>query len=161
MLPLQVKVDMGALAMKGYSTFPKTPALLKPHHQIVKCYIRDTHWWGSYRSAGLFLLFLAFWFICLTFFLVHFKNCSKYLTRGIVLVFIPFIRFLMQNLIFEKLLFFWGSPFLFFLSFPFVWWFLLLIFQSIYSFLFLQEYWRIPNWAVLFLPLFLFPFVSL
>ena len=27
--------DIGAITMKGYSVFPKAPALLKPHHQIV------------------------------------------------------------------------------------------------------------------------------
>ena len=30
--------------MKGYSTSPKAPALLEPHHQIVYCHIQDTHW---------------------------------------------------------------------------------------------------------------------
>ena len=30
-----VRVDLGAMAMKGYSTFSKAPALLKPHHQVV------------------------------------------------------------------------------------------------------------------------------
>ena len=30
--------------MKGYSAFPKAPALLEPHHQIVLCHIRDTRW---------------------------------------------------------------------------------------------------------------------
>ena len=35
MLPLQAKVDWGAMAMKGYSAFPKAPGLLEPHHQIV------------------------------------------------------------------------------------------------------------------------------
>ena len=34
-LPLQARVDLGAMAMKGYSAFPKAPALLEPHHQIV------------------------------------------------------------------------------------------------------------------------------
>ena len=29
------KVDLGAMAMKGYSAFPKAPALLEPHHHIV------------------------------------------------------------------------------------------------------------------------------
>ena len=29
------RVDLGAMAMKGYSAFPKAPALLEPHHQIV------------------------------------------------------------------------------------------------------------------------------
>ena len=28
MLPLQARVDLGVMAMKGYSTFPKAPALL-------------------------------------------------------------------------------------------------------------------------------------
>ena len=34
-LSLWVRVDLGAMAMKGYSTFAKTPSILKPHHQIV------------------------------------------------------------------------------------------------------------------------------
>ena len=34
-LSLRVKVDLGAMAMKECSLFPKAPALLKPHHQIV------------------------------------------------------------------------------------------------------------------------------
>ena len=33
-LLLQVIVDLGEMAMKGYTTFPKAPALLEPHHQI-------------------------------------------------------------------------------------------------------------------------------
>ena len=33
--PFWVSVDMGTLALKGPSTFPKVPSLLKPHHQIV------------------------------------------------------------------------------------------------------------------------------
>ena len=42
--PLWVRVDLGAMAVKGYAAFPKAPALLKPDHQIVKCHIRDTRW---------------------------------------------------------------------------------------------------------------------
>ena len=34
-LPLWAKVDLGAMAMKGYSAFPKAPASLEPRHQIV------------------------------------------------------------------------------------------------------------------------------
>ena len=34
-LPLRAGVDLGAMAMKEYSAFPKAPALLEPHHQIV------------------------------------------------------------------------------------------------------------------------------
>ena len=33
--------------MKGYSTFPKAPASLEPHHQTVLCHIQGTHWWGD------------------------------------------------------------------------------------------------------------------
>ena len=52
MLPLRVKEDLWAMAMKGYSTFPKALALLEPHHQIVSCHIQDTRWeGGSYPSA--------------------------------------------------------------------------------------------------------------
>ena len=43
MLPLRVRVDQGAMALKGYSTFPKAPAL-DPHHRIVLCHIEDTLW---------------------------------------------------------------------------------------------------------------------
>ena len=32
-LSLQARVDLGAMAMKGYSTIPK--ALLEPHYQII------------------------------------------------------------------------------------------------------------------------------
>ena len=35
MLPLLTGVDQGAIAIKGYSSFPKAPALLEPHHRIV------------------------------------------------------------------------------------------------------------------------------
>ena len=34
-LPCQARVDLGVMAMKGYLAFPKAPALLKSHHQIV------------------------------------------------------------------------------------------------------------------------------
>ena len=53
MLPLRARVDLGAMATKGYSAFSKDPASLKPHHQIVYCHIQDTHWRGgvSYFSA--------------------------------------------------------------------------------------------------------------
>ena len=35
------------MAMKEYSTFPKAPALLEPHHQIVQCPIQYTHLKGG------------------------------------------------------------------------------------------------------------------
>ena len=34
-LPLWIRVDLGAMAVKGYSTFSKAPALLEPPHQII------------------------------------------------------------------------------------------------------------------------------
>ena len=34
-LPLQTWVDKGVMAMKGYSAFPKDPALLEAHQQII------------------------------------------------------------------------------------------------------------------------------
>ena len=34
-LPLRTRVNLGAMAMKGYSEFTKAPALLEPHHQTV------------------------------------------------------------------------------------------------------------------------------
>ena len=34
MLPLWARVNLGAMAMKDYSTFPKAAALLEPQHQI-------------------------------------------------------------------------------------------------------------------------------
>ena len=44
MLPLRVRVDLGAIAMKGYSAFPNAPALLEPHHQIIYYHIQNTRW---------------------------------------------------------------------------------------------------------------------
>ena len=34
-LPLRVREDLGSMARKGYSAFPKASALLKHHNQIV------------------------------------------------------------------------------------------------------------------------------
>ena len=35
MLPLQTRVDLGVMTIKGYSAFPKAPVLPEPHDQIV------------------------------------------------------------------------------------------------------------------------------
>ena len=35
MLPLPVRVDLGAMATKGYTAFLKAPALLEPHRRFV------------------------------------------------------------------------------------------------------------------------------
>ena len=37
-------MDLWPIGIKGYSAFPKFPALLKPHHQIVWCHKQDTRW---------------------------------------------------------------------------------------------------------------------
>ena len=34
-LPFRARVELGAMAVKGYSAFPQTPESLEPHHQIV------------------------------------------------------------------------------------------------------------------------------
>ena len=34
-LPFWARVDLGAMAMKGYFVFPKALASLEPHYQIV------------------------------------------------------------------------------------------------------------------------------
>ena len=43
-LSLRVRVDFGAKAMKGYSTFPKASALFEPQHQIYKYHKQDMRW---------------------------------------------------------------------------------------------------------------------
>ena len=43
-LSLRARVDLGVIAMKGYSAFPKAAVLLEPHHQIVYYYILDPPW---------------------------------------------------------------------------------------------------------------------
>ena len=50
-LPFRARVYLRAMAMRGCSAFPKAPASLVPHHQIVYCHKQDTHWGGSYPSA--------------------------------------------------------------------------------------------------------------
>ena len=45
LLPFWAREDLGAMAMKGCSAFPKAPASLEPHHQIY-CHTQDTHWGG-------------------------------------------------------------------------------------------------------------------
>ena len=41
MLSVWATTDLGAMAIKTYSAFPKVPALLEPHHQVVQCHIQD------------------------------------------------------------------------------------------------------------------------
>ena len=51
MLPLRARVDLGTMAMKGISAFPKAPATLELYHQIVLCHIQDARLRRSYPSA--------------------------------------------------------------------------------------------------------------
>ena len=44
MLPIWITVDLGVMAMKRYSAFPKTPGLEPHHHPLME---------GSYPSAGM------------------------------------------------------------------------------------------------------------
>ena len=41
---LWARVELGAMAMMGYSAFHNTPTFLEPHHQIFSCHIQDTRW---------------------------------------------------------------------------------------------------------------------
>ena len=51
MLPFRARVDLVAMTMKGCTAFPKAPASLEPHHQIVWCHIQGNHWVGVLPSA--------------------------------------------------------------------------------------------------------------
>ena len=44
---LQARVNLGAMAKKGYSAFPRAPVLLEPHHQIIQYHIQEIQCgWG-------------------------------------------------------------------------------------------------------------------
>ena len=51
MLPLWARVDLGVMAIKGHFAFLKTPALLEPHHQIIRLHILETRYGRIYPSA--------------------------------------------------------------------------------------------------------------
>ena len=53
MVPLWARVDLRAIALKGYSVFPKAPALLEPHNSDGLMSYQDTCWGGgaSYLST--------------------------------------------------------------------------------------------------------------
>ena len=55
MLPLWAKVNLGAIAMKRYSAYPKFPALLEPCHQIIWSHIRTLA--RTYLSAEIQLVY--------------------------------------------------------------------------------------------------------
>ena len=49
-LPLRVRVDMGVMELKVYSTFPKASEV-KSHYQMLLSYILGLSLRGSYSSA--------------------------------------------------------------------------------------------------------------
>ena len=53
-------VDRGVMAIKGYSAFPKVPALLEPYHKIVKRHNRTLVGGGAYPSAEMQSVFYRF-----------------------------------------------------------------------------------------------------
>ena len=63
-LLFQVRVDLGAMEMKKYSTFTKCPRL-EPRHQMVSCHIQVTRLRGGfYPSAemqSVYTIALAGW----------------------------------------------------------------------------------------------------
>ena len=56
-MQLQARVDMGAMAIEGYSTFHNAPALLEPHHQFSDI-TRSLVTWGHtpLQSCNQFIL---------------------------------------------------------------------------------------------------------
>ena len=66
MLPVRPRVNLGVIAIKAYSAFPKGPALLELHHQIVYCHISMTliAGEGSYSFVEMLLMYSvasAYW----------------------------------------------------------------------------------------------------
>ena len=51
MIPLPDTVGLGPMAKKGNSEFPKVPALLEPHHQIVNVISGHSLWSKCYLLA--------------------------------------------------------------------------------------------------------------
>ena len=58
-LPLGVRVDLEAMAVKGYSAFPQAPEFLEPNHSNVFRHIQVTRWWW-----GLILLYRQTFRVC-------------------------------------------------------------------------------------------------
>ena len=55
-LPHRVRVDLGVMSMKGYSTFPKAPEL-EPHHQMGFSIMSRTYYRESYPTAEVQLVY--------------------------------------------------------------------------------------------------------
>ena len=48
---LRVRVDLRAIAIKGYLVLAKNPALQEHHKQIIGYHIQDSSWAESYLDA--------------------------------------------------------------------------------------------------------------
>ena len=63
---LQARVQLGAMIMKGYSTFPKAPALQELHHQIVLYHIQNRCFYFNKEGflwSEHFIVILRIWMI--------------------------------------------------------------------------------------------------
>ena len=56
LLSLQFSLDLGVIAQN----FPNAPEL-KPHPQMVKCYILDTRWWSLTPLQSMYSVIPADW----------------------------------------------------------------------------------------------------
>ena len=45
-------MDVGAMAMKRYTAFPKAPEAREPHRQVFSCHMQDIHWGVLLPSRG-------------------------------------------------------------------------------------------------------------
>ena len=86
-------------------------------------------------------------------------NQQGNLIRETTKVFSSLIRFLEQSFVSISFSVLLRTPSLLFLSSPFVWWYLHLIFKVIYSFLLVQVFWFFSDWTVLFLQQYVFFFL--
>ena len=62
-------------------------------------------------------IFIVFWFIRKSPSLFNFQKRLEYLTKWTTLVFLPSMIFLQQSLVSRSFIYFWGIPFLIFVSF--------------------------------------------
>ena len=62
MLSLWARVDLGVKAVKGYSAFPKAPALLEPHNQIFSIIYR-AHIWGLSMDDNIYIYIYIYIYI--------------------------------------------------------------------------------------------------
>ena len=105
-----------------------------------------------WKASCVVISFLVLLSISLCSYLVHFKNCPEYLTKGTVQVSIPFIGFLLFSWVSRSFLVLLGYSFFLILLFLLIWRCLLPIFPNICSFPFLRAFTFFIDLVVLFLP---------